>query len=143
MIASQLGRAVRASSIIHTCTAHRTAAAASISAASSSLPCSRSLHQRRPSSSKASCPPDDGPNGARSAATAQQAPTPARTPTSRNASGRQVRTRKAAKKADQVASDERAKQLEHEATFSHLPSVPTTSHMHRAGTTEPDRTEFR
>ena len=130
MIASQVGRLARATATTHTCTAHRTTVL-SRSVASATLKCSDSSQQRRLSSSKASCPPDDGPNSARPAATTSQSPQPARSPGKASSGGKQARGRKP---KDAEWLQKKTKQSsEEEADYSKLPSVPSTDNIQPAG----------
>lgn len=131
MIASQLGRAARATTTVGTCTAHR-APAATLSAKASSFTCPQRTHQRRPSSSKASCPPDEGSNGARPSAAAPSVQEPARSPASKGSGAKQTRGRKP-KDADKHTALDKTVGQATDSTFDNLPSVPTISHMRPSG----------
>lgn len=142
MFSSQLGRVARASCSSTTCTAQRTAA--TFSAVTGPLSCSQALRQRRPSSSKASCPPDEGPDGAKPAAPAQQTAPAARSSNARLARSKKAREAMADKAA--VAAAIRRQDMKQESraskqeskldnvAFTNLPSVPTTEELRVPGT---------
>jgi len=129
MIASQVSRLARATATNHTCAAQRSLAV-SRSTVTAGFSRSECLHQRRLSSSKTSCPPGDGSNGARPATTASQTPQPARAPNARSSSGKQTRGRRS-KEAEWT--QKRAKESDQDAAFKRLPSVPSTHNMQPAG----------
>lgn len=94
----------------------------------------RTVHQRRPSSSKASCPPGDRSDGPRAAAAPKAETAPAKASPPRTASGRQhgtraQRGRKAREEAWQVQRNTASNTL-----FDKLPSVPNTNSLSEKGT---------
>lgn len=132
MIASHFGRVARATTSFSSCTAHL-GPAATLSAQSSSFNSSQKPTQRRLSSSKASCPPDEGPNGARPSTATQATPQPSRSPTSRSNGTKQTRGRKQKESDKRAGGQDNASKQMTSSAFDNLPSVPTTSHMHPAG----------
>jgi len=121
MIASQLGRAARATTQPTVCTASRTATCPR-TAIPPAFCYSQRLQQRRPSSSKASCPPDDGSEGPRAATSTQKTSNSARSHAVRGSAARSARGRKA-------REAEAWKENEKGAVFSNLPRVPSTNDM--------------
>lgn len=128
MFTSQLGRAVRATPQLSTCASHRsiTASRSASTPALSSYP--QRLHQRRPSSSKASCPPDDESAGAKASSTGAQQKTPQQP--ARTAAGRTAASKKkhGQSQSDWLASRAKASSAQ-DAAYKDLPRVPGT-HNH-------------
>ena len=123
MIVPQLSRAVRATTHNTVCTAQQTATCTRNFTAPSFCLAHRP-HQRRLSSSKASCPPDDGSDRNGAAASSQKTAHTARSQAVRGNGPRPSRT---GRKSKEVESQ--FKQDGIDAMFSKLPRVPSTNDM--------------
>ena len=134
MIASQLSRVARATPPASICTLPRTFALTWTSAPARAC-CAQKLLQRRLSSSKASCPPDDGSDGTRAAASTQKAAQPARSPTKGSATKTNAPRQSRPRKSKEV--DVQSKEIEAEqnvaAAYRNLPSVPRIDGIQRSG----------
>lgn len=122
MIAPQLGRAARATSHNTICTAQRTATCTR-PAIANSLCLAHRPHQRRLSSSKASCPPDDGKDGSSAATSTNKTAHAARSQAVRGTGPRPTRSRKSKDAESQFKQDKV------DAVFDKLPKVPSTNDM--------------
>ncbi|GAB7340428.1 hypothetical protein MBLNU457_6860t1 [Dothideomycetes sp. NU457] len=118
MIASQLSRVSRATTQSAICSIPRTISCTR-PAVPPTLCYGQRLQQRRPSSSKASCPPGDSSNGPRAAA-AQAT----RSPTAKAPAAQSSRSRKA------KATESQRKEEGNDKMFNNLPKVPSTDEMH-------------
>jgi len=123
MFAPQLGRAARATTHSTVCTAQRTATCTRTFTAPS-LSLAHRPHQRRLSSSKASCPPNDGSNRSGAAAGTQKTAHAARSQAVRGTGPRPTRSSRKSKEAES-----QFKQDGIDAMFSKLPRVPSTNDM--------------
>lgn len=122
MIASQLSRVSRATTQSAISSVPRTISCTR-PAVPPTLCYGQRLQQRRPSSSKASCPPGDSSNGTRAATSARVAQS-TRSPAAKAPSTQSNRSRKAKDAESQRKEDGNDKM------FNNLPKVPSTDEMH-------------
>lgn len=128
MFSTKLSRAA------HRATTHHTAAAAISATSSTACASSRPGHQRRPSSSKASCPPDNSAPKAAPAAKADGAEAQ-EAPVSQPAKSSKGRSRGGYRRVGQASSSNTAsmKSAEPVDQFAGLPSVPNLQGMDAKG----------